>query len=99
MTIQHPVIGLVAAGGDLLRKPRDKLENDGVRRPTPSFGSGLGTEKNRTLRSIRRGMAGNQGSGTVLTHHGRFSIPRNAKWFPTLFYYNIFIHKIILVII
>jgi hypothetical protein len=26
MTIRHPVIGLIAARGELLRKPREKLE-------------------------------------------------------------------------
>lgn len=28
MTIRHPVMGLVSARGELLRKARDKLENN-----------------------------------------------------------------------
>jgi hypothetical protein len=33
MTIRHPVIGLVAARGELLRKPRVKLENNARGQP------------------------------------------------------------------
>jgi hypothetical protein len=35
MTIRHPVIRLVAARGELLRKARDKLENNDVRPANP----------------------------------------------------------------